>query len=61
MERTQKADKMKLMPVNKLMLTMGLPIILSMVLQVVSASVSASAVAQKMKKECARASQFPHC
>lgn len=35
MERTQKADKMKLMPVNKLMISMGVPIVLSMILQAV--------------------------
>lgn len=35
MKRTQKADKMKLMPVNKLMISMGVPIVLSMILQAV--------------------------
>lgn len=33
MEQTVKTDKMGQMPVNKLMLTMGLPMIISMVLQ----------------------------
>lgn len=35
MEKTQKADKMKLMPINKLMILMGVPIVLSMILQAV--------------------------
>lgn len=33
MKQTTKTDKMGQMPVNKLMLTMGLPMIISMVLQ----------------------------
>ena len=33
MEQTAKTDKMGQMPVNKLMLAMGLPMIISMVLQ----------------------------
>ena len=35
MEQTVKTDKMGQMPVNKLMLTMGLPMIISMVRHVV--------------------------
>ena len=35
MEQVRKTDKMKGMPVNKLMLAMGIPIVLSMILQAV--------------------------
>lgn len=35
MEQVRKTDKMKEMPVNKLMLAMGIPIVLSMILQAV--------------------------
>lgn len=35
MEQTNKQDKMKVMPINKLMISMGLPMILSMMLQAV--------------------------
>ena len=35
MEQVRKTDKMKGMPVNKLMLAMGIPIVMSMILQAV--------------------------